>query len=143
MFLFPNFDNNPWIEKYNVLVKEIKSNEAYYKQVKEGQPKRNDKTHSGWTADQVGIHHIIPKKVDMGLVKNKDNLLYIPFDLHCTLHYYLWKADPKYAPHLWFICIAGRKMGIWDLPGGEEEYNQLKLDVAAYKKSKNNKNKRK
>lgn len=139
MFLFPNFDNNPWIEKYNVLVKEVKSNEAYYKRVKETQPKRNDKTHSGWTADQVGIHHIIPKKVDMGLVKNKDNLLYVPFDLHCTLHYYLWKANSKYAAHLWFICIAGRKMGIWDLPGGEEEYNQLKLDVAAHRKSKNNK----
>ena len=41
MFLFPNFDNNPWIEKYNVLVKKVKANEAYYKLAKETQPKRN------------------------------------------------------------------------------------------------------
>lgn len=137
MFQFPNFDNNPWITKYNELVREIKSNESYYKMIKETQPKRNDKE-STVTKDFVTIHHIIPKKVDMGLVKNKDNLLYVPFDLHCMLHYYLWKADSKYANHLWFICIAGRKMGIWDLPGGEEDYEQLKRDVGKYKKNKQN-----
>ena len=108
MFLFPNFENNEWITKYNELVKDIKSREAHYKFVKETQPKRNDKEHYV-TKDFVTIHHIIPKKVEMGLVKNKENLLYVPFDLHCMLHYYLWKADPKYANHLWFICIAGRK----------------------------------
>ena len=138
MFLFPNFDNNQWIEKYNVLVKKVKANEAHYKLVKETQPKRNDKENTV-TKDFVTIHHIIPKKVEMGLVKNKENLLYVPFDLHCLLHYYLWKANPKYASHLWFLCIAGRKIGIWDLPGGEEEYSQLKIDVAAYKKQKKQK----
>jgi len=137
MFQFPNFDNNPWITKYNELVREIKSNESYYKIIKETQPKRNDKE-STLTKDFVTIHHIIPKKVEMGLVKNKENLLYVPFDLHCMLHYYLWKADSKYANHLWFICIAGRKMGIWDLPGGENEYEQLKKDIGKCCKNKQN-----
>ena len=135
MFLFPNFENNEWITKYNELVKDVKSNEAHYKFIKETQPKRNDKDHI-LNKDFVTIHHIIPKKVEMSLVKNKENLLYVPFDLHCLLHYYLWKADPKYANHLWFICIAGRKYGCWDLPGGEDEYNQLKRDVGKYKKNK-------
>ena len=135
MFLFPNFENNPWINKYNELVTKIKSNETYYKYIKEIQPKRNDKECTV-TKDFVTIHHIIPKKVEMGLVKNKENLLYVPFDLHCMLHYYLWKANPQYANHLWFICIAGRKMGIWDLPGGEDDYEQLKKDVGKYKKNK-------
>ena len=137
MFLFPNFDNNPWIDKYNELVRNIKADEFHYKTMKETQPKRNDKEET-ISKDFITIHHIIPKKVSMSLVKNKDNLLYVPFDLHCMLHYYLWKADPKYGAHLWFICIAGRKYGIWDLPGGEEEYEQLKKDVGAYKKLKKN-----
>ncbi len=137
MFQFPNFNNNPWITKYNELVREIKSNESYYKMIKETQPKRNDKK-STVTKDFVTIHHIIPKKIEMGLVKNKENLLYVPFDLHCMLHYYLWKADSKYANHLWFICIAGRKMGIWDLPGGEKDYEQLKKDIGKYSKNKQN-----
>ena len=58
MFLFPNFDNNPWIEKYNVLVRNVKANEAYYKLAKESQPKRNDKENTV-TKDFVTIHHII------------------------------------------------------------------------------------
>lgn len=135
MFLFPNFDNNPWIDKYNELVKEIKSKESYYKAYKKSQPKRNDKE-GCIDKDFVTIHHIIPKKVSMDLVKNKDNLLYVPFDLHCLLHYYLWKSDRKYATHLWFICIAGRKYGIWDLPNGEDDYNQLKEDLKYCKKLK-------
>ena len=135
MFLFPNFENNKWFDKYNELVKTIKADEIYYKNLKANQPKRNDKDGS-LTKDFVTIHHIIPKKVSMSLVKNKENLLYVPFDMHCILHYYLWKADPKYALHLWFICIAGRKFGIWDLPGGDEEYEQLKKDVSYCRKLK-------
>ena len=138
MILFPNHNNNPWIKKYNELVLEVKSHEEENILKKKNQPKRDDNNPS-WNGDAITIHHIIPKKVEMGLVKNKENLLYVPFDLHCLLHYYLWKADPKYASHLWFLCIAGRKIGIWDLPGGEEEYAQLKIDVAAYKKQKKQK----
>ena len=128
MFLFPNPNNNEWIDKYNILAKTIKDKEDFYKEYKKRQPKRNDKEHNV-TKDFVTIHHIIPKKIEMKLVKNKENLLYVPFDLHCMLHYYLWKADKQYAKHLWFICIAGRKLGIWNLPGGEDEYEQLKKDL--------------
>lgn len=128
MFLFPNPNNNEWIDKYNILAKTIKDKEDFYKEYKKRQPKRNDKERNV-TKDFVTIHHIIPKKIEMKLVKNKENLLYVPFDLHCMLHYYLWKADKQYANHLWFICIAGRKLGIWDLPGGEDEYEQLKKDL--------------
>ena len=126
---FPNPDNNEWINKYNNLVDEIASREEYYIEIKKTQPKRDDKIQSGWSATQIGIHHIIPKKIDMSLVKDKNNLLYIPFKEHCDLHYYLWKANPIYAAHLWFIAVAGRKMNIWDVPGGEEEYKQLSRDV--------------
>lgn len=138
-YLFPNPDNNEWIAKYNDLVTQIKAKEYYWKAYKKIQPKRNDKDPDCWKdCEAVTIHHIIPKKVNMDLVKDKDNLLYVPFKDHCMLHYYLWKADPKYAPHLWWIGIAGRKLGIWDLPGGEEEYKQLAKDVSLTRKKKKN-----
>lgn len=139
-YRFPNPDNNEWINKYNDLVNLIESKEDYYKEYKKIQPKRNDKIHSGWTKEQVGIHHIIPKKIDMSLVKDKNNLLYIPFKEHCDLHYYLWKANPQYAAHLWFIAIAGRKMKLWDLPGGEEEYKILSKDITLSRKNKSKNN---
>ena len=135
--LFPNPDNNEWITKYNELVLKIKSEEDYWKEYKKHQPKRNDKDKNCWKDSKVvTVHHIIPKKIDMSLVKDKDNLLYVPFAEHCTLHYYLWKSNPQYASHLWFICIAGRKLKLWDLPGGEEEYRQLSKDTALSKKKK-------
>ena len=130
MYNFPNPNNDKWISKYNDLVNEVASNQDYYKEYKKTQPKRNDKAIDGFSADNVTIHHIIPKKIDMSLVKDKNNLLYIPFNKHCDLHYYLWKSNKEYALHLWFICLAARKMKIWDLPGGEIEYKQLKKDLS-------------
>ncbi len=130
MVLFPNPNNNEWIDKYNELVKKIKSEEEYWKEYKKHQPKRNDADPDCWKdSEAVTIHHIVPKKIDPSLMNDKDNLLYVPFKDHCNLHYYLWKANPIYAKHLWFIGIAGRKMGLWDLPGGDEEYELLKKDL--------------
>ena len=132
---FPNPENNEWLNKYNSLVDEVASMEDDYKDYKKKQPKRNDKDPSSWTENSVGIHHIVPKKIDPDLKNNKDNLLYITFRDHCWLHYYLWRADPQYAKHFWFLLQAARKMGIWSLPGGEEEYEQIKSDVGKYKKA--------
>lgn len=133
---FPNPDNNEWIDKYNKLVAEIAAKEDYYKEYKAHQTKRDDKHWENYTLDHVGVHHIIPKKVDMSLMKDKDNLLYVPFGKHLDLHYFLWKADPKYGAHLWFIAIAARKMKLWDLPGGEQEYKQLSKDISLSRKKK-------
>lgn len=79
--IFPNPNNNEWLNKYNELVSEIKSKEDYFKEYKKTQPKRNDKEKK-YDKNNVGIHHIIPKKVDMSLINDKDNLLYVPFDKH-------------------------------------------------------------
>lgn len=134
---FPNPDNNEWINKYNDLVDQIAEQEEYWKEYKKHQPKRNDKDLNCWkNTKAVTIHHIIPKKIDMSLLKDKNNLLYVPFKEHCDLHYYLWKSNPQYASHLWFIGIAGRRLGIWDLPNGEEEYKQLAKDTSLSRKKK-------
>lgn len=137
--VFPNPTNNEWINKYNELVHEIKLKEDYYKEYKKHQSKRNDKDTSSYTVNHVNVHHIIPKKVDMSLVKDKDNLLYVPFGIHIDLHYYLWKADYHYGPHLYFLCIAGRKMKLWDLPNGEDDWKQLCEDCALVRKENKNK----
>ena len=133
---FPNPNNNEWLNKYNALVDEISAKEDDYKEIKKNQPKRNDKTPELWSGKSVGIHHIIPKKIDPDLKNNKNNLLYVTIEEHCWLHYYLWKADPQYASHFWFLLQAVRKWNWWTLPGGEDEYEEIKEDVGKYKKKK-------
>lgn len=133
---FPNTEQNEWIDKYNQLVDEVASKEEYYKEYKKKQSKRNDKDPSNYSLNHVGVHHIIPKSIDESLVKDKNNLLFVPFGDHLQLHYYLWRAYSKYAAQFWFICIAARKMKLWDLPGGEEEYKRLSKDVALSRKKK-------
>ena len=136
---FPNPSHNKWIDKYNKLVITIKKQEAYWKEYKKTQPKRNDKDANCWkNSKAVTIHHIIPKSIDESLIKDKDNLLFVPFVEHCLLHYYLWKSNPIYASQLWWICIAGRKLGIWDLPHGDKEYKQLSKDISLSRKNKTN-----
>lgn len=138
-YSFPNPFGNEWIDKYNALVDEIARHEYENKQLKKTQPKRDDKkatTGEAWGSSSIGIHHIIPKKINPGLEKDKNNWLYVSFSDHCTLHYYLWKADPQYAIHLWFILLAARKFGWWELPGGEEEYEQIKADIQEWRRKK-------
>ena len=129
-YLFPNDSNNEWISKYNKLVLEVKAKEAENKEHKKNQPKRNDKDLDSYPIDNIGIHHIIPKKIDPSLEKDKDNLLYVSLEDHINLHYYLWKANKEYSLHLWFIYVFARKHNLWTLPGGEEEFSELKKDVA-------------
>ena len=133
---FPNTNNNEWIDKYNKLVDEVASKEDYYKEYKKHQSKRDDKHWENYTLEHVGIHHIIPKKIDPSLKNDRNNWLYVNFIDHCTLHYYLWKADPQYAPYLMFIAYAGRKMGLWDMPGGEAEWEELRKDISEIRKNK-------
>lgn len=132
---FPNDDYcpNEWIIKYNKLVFEIKAKEDFYKEYKKTQPKRNDKEKK-YDKNNVGIHHIIPKSLRPDLVKNPDNLLYVPFDKHILLHYYLWKADYRYANQLKFIAAAARSWNICELPGGEETWLQICKDSVRIRK---------
>lgn len=139
MYNFPNPNNNEWLNKYNDLVNEVASKQDYYKEYKKTQPKRNDKDPNCWKGSKaVTIHHIIPKSIDESLVKDKDNMLFVPMADHCMLHYYLWKYNPIYASQLWWICIASRKLGLWDLPNGEEEYKRLSKDISLSRKRKKN-----
>ena len=138
MYLFPNPNNNFWINKYNNLVKIIKSKEKENKEIKENQQKRNDKLKKYYSTS-IGIHHIIPKSLRPDLVKDKDNFLYVNFSDHMLLHYYLWKADSNYASQLWFGCVYGRKYKLWDLPNGEKDYEQLKKDLKRNKNKGKNK----
>lgn len=134
---FPNPNNNEWIDKYNELVIQVKEKEAYFKEYKKTQPKRCDEKKI-YDKNNVGVHHIIPKSLDPLLVKDKDNLLFVPFDLHILLHYYLWKADWHYANQFKFIAAAARCWKICDLPGGEDTWKQLVIDSTNIRKEKKN-----
>ena len=125
MLRFENPNDNEWINKYNKLIEEVELGERVFSNketLKEG---------------KLGLHHIIPRSISPELTEDKNNHIYLPFKEHMDLHYWLWKFDPKYAPQLWFGCVYGRKNGLWDLPGGDEEYEQLKKDVHTYRKRKN------
>jgi hypothetical protein len=135
-YSFPNPGGNVWIDKYNALVDEVAKNEDHYKEMKKTQPKRDDKNPSAWSGKSIGIHHIIPKKINPDLTRDKNNLLYVTIEEHCWLHYYLWRADSQYAKHFWFLLQAVRKWGWWTLPGGEAEYEEIKKDVAKGRKEK-------
>lgn len=117
--LFPNPSNNKWICKYNELVESIVSGKKTF-------------LDGSW----LGKHHIIPKSIAPELEKDPSNLVTLPFAEHMDLHYFLWKADPKYASQLWFGCVYGRKHKLWDLPGGKTEYKQLKKDLRLSRKRK-------
>lgn len=130
----PNESHNEWIDKYNSLIDDIESgklvfSEDYLEVKKEDYPDSQSYKTERVKRGSMGKHHIIPKKYDPSLEKVKENLLPVPFKEHCLLHYYLWKADPSFSLHLWFIYSFGRKHGIWELPGGDEERELLKEDL--------------
>lgn len=117
MYRFPNPTNNEWIDKYNQLIDDVEAGKLVFECV-EG--KRNK---------GLSLHHILPRSIYPELTKDPNNHIYLPFKEHIDLHYYMWKADKKWAHQLWFGCVYGRKHDLWDLPGGEEEYVQLKNDL--------------
>lgn len=134
-YKFPNDTNNEWIHKYNELIEDV---EPYEKErllvIKD--KNISESMLKGPLDGPVGVHHIIPRSLHPELTKARENLIYVTFSEHMTLHYYLWKADPKYSMQLWFGCVYGRKHKLWDLPNGEEEYKLLKRDVNEYRKKK-------
>ena len=119
--LFPNPKHNTWLSRYNKLVSDIKSGkltfESYVPIEVNGRKMR------------LGKHHIIPRSIAPELAKDTDNIVELPFKEHMDLHYFLWKADQSYARQLWFGCVFGRKHHIWDIPGGEVEYEELKKSL--------------
>lgn len=101
--------DDPWMKKYNLLIEQAEAG----------------KTFKG----KLTLHHIIPRSVAPELANDKENWIWLPFKEHIDMHYWLWKHSKKFASQLWFGCVYGRKHGLWDLPGGEEEYEQLKQDL--------------
>ena len=110
-FLFPNENNNEWIDKYNTLVLDVKAGRYDFGDTK------------------LSLHHIIPRSIAPELTKDKANFVYVPIVEHMMLHYYLWKADSSYGRQLWFGCVWCRKNKLWDLPGGDTEYEELKKSL--------------
>lgn len=106
---FDDGHTDSWIEKYNLLIEEVEVGKTF--------------------SEKLTKHHIIPKKIDPSLADDKENWIWLPFKEHMDMHYWLWKHDKRFARHLWFGCVYGRKHKLWDLPGGEEEYEQLKRDL--------------
>lgn len=125
MLRFDNPNNNEWLNKYNKLIEDVELGVRVF----------SDK--ATLEEGKLGIHHIIPRSISPELKDEKDNQIYLPFKEHMDMHYWLWKYDSRYAPQLWFGCVYGRKNGLWDLPGGDEEYKLLKEDVKKYRKRKN------
>lgn len=78
---------------------------------------------------KLTLHHIIPRSVAPELAKDPSNHIWLPFYEHAMMHYWLWRYDKKYARQLWFIACYGRKNKLWDFPNGDEEYEQLKIDL--------------
>lgn len=103
-----------WLDKYNKLVEDIMTRKVRFE------------------LNKLNMHHIVPKSVAPELDKPIENHIHLPFQYHMDLHYYLWRHDPQYAVQLWFGCVWGRKHHKWDLPGGDEEYKQLKEDVTLW-----------
>jgi len=129
MYRFPNPYNNVWLNKYNDLIRLVEEKQLIFESNvfsnKTSEEGRIDKIKKGKTT----LHHIIPRSISPELAEDLENHIYVPFKEHMDLHYYLWKADKKYARQLWFGCVFGRKYKLWDLPGGDEEYEQLKNDL--------------
>ena len=112
-YQIPNPDHNEWLAKYNEMV---------VKYVHEGKLTKSGKG-----------HHILPRSLYPEAANDLGNILELDFKEHIDLHYYLWKADPRYAPQLWFGAVYGIKNGLWNLYE-EGEYEQLKRDVSRYRK---------
>lgn len=137
MLRFPNPDNNAWISRYNQLIEDVESKKIVFNYIPLDKSLFKTKEEfriANVRAGKLTLHHIIPKKIDPSLEKYKENFIYVPFKEHMDLHYYLWKADKQYAPHLRFGAAFGRKHGLWDFPGGEIEYEQMKQDCIECRK---------
>lgn len=128
---WPSHDK--YIVQYNALAKQLKSLEKT-----DLARLRSEKAcYDGKKLSRkYGKHHIIPRSVRPDLADDPNNIVYADFQTHMTMHWLLWKSDSKFARQLWFGCCFGRKHKIWNLPGGDAEYEQLKRDLK--KRSKNN-----
>lgn len=117
-------DEHPseWLDKYNKLVEDIMTRKIRF------------------SLDKLSLHHIVPRSLAPELDKVMVNHIHLPFEYHMDLHYYLYRHDPAYAAQLWFGCVYGRKHGMWDLPGSDEELKQLKEDLGTWRALKKIKN---
>lgn len=134
MLRFPNPTNNEWLNKYNHFIDEVEQGNIHFEENWMNLEEKDFSNKEEYRlarvkAGKTGIHHIIPKKIDPSIQDLEENHIHVPFVEHMNMHYWLWKYDKQYAKHLWFGCVYGRKYGIWDLPGGDIEYEQLKRDL--------------
>lgn len=139
MYRFPNPRRNPWLIKYNQLIDDIESNKLLFSFVPIDRCSFSGTNEeyrvANLKAGKLTIHHIIPKTIKPALAGDKKNLLMLPFKEHMDLHYYLWKSDKMYAPHLRFGAVYGRKYGLWDFPGGDDEYKLFLEDCRSCRKN--------
>lgn len=117
-YRIPNPDNNYW---FNICNEIIAKNECNI------QLKKNDPNYVKYS-----LHHILPRSEYPELTNDKNNWLHLPVIDHVNLHYYMWKGDSKYAKAFWFCYVYFHKYEHYNI--SEEEYEQLKKDLAKYKK---------
>lgn len=115
-----NPDNNEWLNKANALIDK-------YEYV----------TKTTYPGVKLSLHHILIRSLYPDLAKDKNNIIYMAWQDHWLIHYYMWKADRKYCAAFWFCYVYFKKHYNMKITSDEEK--QLKSDMAYYKQHKGDK----
>ncbi len=114
-----NPNNNEWLTLANELIERFK-----------------DVTPENY-ATKLSLHHIKLRSMYPELTNDPKNHLWLPIREHWLLHYYMWKADGRYAMAFWFCYVYFKKHDNWTIT--EEEERQLKADCSKYRTREKNK----
>ena len=83
-YRFPDDTNNEWIKKYNQLIEDIETKKIEFNKDYLNINRSDYNTNEEYRMARLksgsgGYHHIISKKIDPSLDKDKKNLLWLPF----------------------------------------------------------------
>lgn len=116
-FHLDNPDNNEWLNKVNELI-----------------DKYADYDRKSHPEVKLSFHHILIRSLYPEYTNDEQNHLYMPWNDHWLIHYYMWKADAKYCAAFWFCYVYFKKH--FNMTITDEEYSQLKLDMSTYRKNR-------
>ena len=112
-----NPNNNEWLNKTNALI------DKYENVTKQTNPEL-----------KLSFHHILIRSLYPELTNDERNHLWMTWQDHWLIHYYMWKADSKYCAAFWFCYVYFKKH--YNMLITEEEETQLKKDMSAYRRQK-------
>ena len=116
-FHLENNDNNEWLNKANELIDKYSNiDKSMYKDIK------------------LSLHHILIRSIYPQYTNDERNHLWMTWQDHWLIHYYMWKADTKYCAAFWFCYVYFKKH--FNMTITDEECAQLKSDMSAYRKNK-------